>query len=829
LSVVGDLALAVPAATAVIARLAFSFGISTTSALAFAAAFGPIGIAAAAVVGGIALATKSVLDYRAAVEEAEDPVNRLTDAILRLDEASREGAAGQSAVTIAEQWEQVAINMANAAEAMEEQQARLNQIPTAPGPGTPQSVIETWQKQRELIEANIEANEAFAGSAQDVAAIEEDLAVILGHVGDNTEAVHDRTRELLSAWQETGDTAELVRLIDELAQNVDIYGVELPTATTATITFAEAAATAAFGLQDMTSAWESEARARAANIAEAKALFNELVIASDQFPTGSALPGPSADQERADRARLDREAAQREEEARSARARAIEEEIAQQRELNSIREDAAEERANIAEREGDLQESITDTQRDGAREVAAIERDRIAATRQAEQSLAQEIRSIEAQRVDNARETAQELRQIDQQRVDAAAEAEAELADLAQQRQQVQVDLAQAAREAESEWRANSAQITREQADAQADLNRSIDEARQRYADFARENAEAQQAVREELRRTLAEQDRAFQRTQQDLNRDLAQAQEDLKNARDPEFYDAQAVADAKRRIEEIRIADKRATEDHKRDQRDARREARDEEEQLLDERREAQAEYQRDVRQMQEETAERLADLEAERMDALSEYKAAQQDANQEAARQLADIAQQEQAILNERNQRFAQLAKDRQIILRDAAREEQVLAREAAQAQEALGQAAGKAAATAARETQAAMRGAQTDIDELRAELEALSEERYTVNVTVREKRREARDEEPLDRYLGGPVQQALYGRMMPTLVGEFGPELRVGNLIVPHGAAQSRDDYPAPVVSHNYVFPNARFELKTPDLGREVAAYVNQQRRR
>lgn len=515
---------------------------------------------------------------------------------------------------------------------------------------------------------------------------------------------------------------------------------------------------------------------------------------------------------------------------------------------------------------------------DHERDLAQITKDRVQAQKAAEQDLAQTVRGLQQERERNERDLSQTLRQLEQERAQVAEETERQLADLAEQRGTVMADAAQQAAEAERDWLATSRDNLAQQAALRQQLQETTAQAAKAWADLNRENLAQQQEIRAELRRTLEEENIAFGREQDDIRREIAYTKEELQNAQGAGGgpYDAQAVADAKKRLEELNTELSRATQDHKREEADAKREARAQEKDLEDQRIQAMQDYHEKVRQAEADTAARIQDLEKNRLAAQQEYYRQQEDARNDAASQLADLAAQEQSILDAQGQKFAEIESQKRIAARDTAREQQKLVQETAKAErqaQADILAAQKDAAKQAREAELQYRedaadaatrvketsdeaneaaanvvdqlaivkkGAQgtvtvrtsqamSNIADLRSELDDLIaqlEEDYSITLSVKRG-----DPEPLD----GPVKnpnhihgnsgvvvtpgiRAAMGRVVQ--VGETRPETLVlpfGSMVIPDGGERAKRESGSTI---QYIFPNARFELRSADIAKEIS---------
>lgn len=397
-----------------------------------------------------------------------------------------------------------------------------------------------------------------------------------------------------------------------------------------------------------------------------------------------------------DKARADRKAARDKER----------EEVAQAfDDLRKEADAAAEARAEVEERL--------------AGQLVDITRNRIKAEKAEERDYQQELRGLQAERVDQERALSQELRDIEQQRKEVALDTESQLRDLAQERGEVQAEAAREAASVEREWAQTSQEAIRAQADVRRELQATTAQAARDWHALQAENARQLRELKADLQSSQRDSERDFGRDLQDNETARVRVNEDLQialsdpNATDQEKYEAQLRAN--RELADLATERQRLEEDFNREQKEAADALRQAKRDAAAEEKQAQKEYREQVKAAESEANQQLAANRKAQEQAHKEFLASQQDAQRATSEALADLDGQQRDILAEQAAKFQELEQAKRTAIRDSAREQQTLARDTARAEETYLREVAQAQREADREARAAQKQYNDAIKEI------------------------------------------------------------------------------------------------------------------
>lgn len=635
-----------------------------------------LGVTAAAAAG--VLLTKAVLDYRAAVEAAADPTDTLTNSILRLDEALGD-AAGQALLGhVVTGWEAVS---AAAKQAEADQLAAADALASAPvigGLGQSEEMAQQALANAQALEQQRDAAARAAITAQGLAAIEADLGTIMGQTGDELRndlaAVNDRFaayRTGTISGQELVEALEGIAAVDETARKAlegigDTAGIAAPEVDglARSVTDAYAAINSAGLSTTVFSDLRAEVRETLDTLERAR--LNEALQNLGTGFEGNTSPIAA------------KQDALRVESSRAAEAARVQAKADAEAEMARLGEEAVREAQQAAEARAEAEERLNT-------QLVAATRDRLKGQREAERAYQQDVRALQAERVDQERALSQELRGIEEERRNVAADTEQQLADLAEQRTEVQRDAAASMADAERQWVAAQRETARAQGQIQAELRRTTADAKREWQQLNAENAAQVRQIKQDLQDAQRDLQTNFGRDLEDNEIRRVRVVEDLQIAlSDPNATDAQkqeAQLQANRELADLARERQRLEEDFNREQQQAREAARQQEKAAAEEKKRGQQEYREAVKAAQAEANQQLAANRKAQDQAHADFLADQRDTQQATLAALGDLDEQQREIMAEQATRFRSLEADKRSILRDGAIDARTLARDTAQ----------------------------------------------------------------------------------------------------------------------------------------------------
>jgi hypothetical protein len=634
-SVLGDMALILPVVGSGMGKLSSLIG--TGGVLG---ALNPLTLALGGATIAIGLLSKAVWDYHVAADEAADPTDTLTEALIRLQLAGQDTSAAQA---ILDKWKSASAGMEAATAAVADLTAAQERMPMAGGLGISEEDARKQQEQINQTKDLRDGQEALAASVYDRAQAERDLNTIISHSGPNQKIVLDVTSALVDEYingQRTGkDFAAQIR---DIAANIDTFGVVLKTATERTIDLTGALDAQEGGLKrNTTAAYEMAAAYDAMVAAEA----GSRAIFKGTEASGAGLSLINTDTMADEQAAIERGTQLREEDARVAeeQARVVEQAASDMRTFVEDVVQAQEQAAHRAEQIADINKRAAEEQADAAATLAAARKD-------ADRGYTQAVKSAAKERVQVEKDAAAQIKDLDKQRLEIAADVQDKLADLATRRTEIEqgamADLADA-QAAYAETQADTAQAQQE---LRKELAESVADATKDWREAVKENKKQLAEIAADLRKTIADLDRDFTRSLSDIQTERTRAGQDLMTTlADPNVSNEDknaAIDDYKRQLEDLATEEQRLREDNARDEKEARAAAAQAAHDANVDKKKGAQDYHDTVAGLESDATERIKDLQGQAADAAQVYHDKVTTIRNDEATQLSQLAADQKTI---------------------------------------------------------------------------------------------------------------------------------------------------------------------------------------